>query len=79
VLVGSAVVIGGAGVLRHRRRVEAAEAELRAETAAAMEVIGDLGARVLAAEDGGAPTDAAVVEGTPPSGCCTALPRETSS
>lgn len=62
VLVGSAVVIGGAGVLRHRRRAEAAEVELRAETAAAMAVIGDLGARVLAAEEGGAPTDAAVVE-----------------
>lgn len=62
VLVGSAVVIGGAGVLRHRRRAEAAEVELRAETAAAMAVIGDLGARVLSAEEGGAPADPAVVE-----------------
>jgi hypothetical protein len=62
VLVGSAVVIGGAGVLRHRRRAEAAEVELRAETAVAMAVIGDLGARVLSAEEGGAPADPAVVE-----------------
>ncbi len=62
VLIGSAVVIGGAGVLRHRRRAEAAELELRAETASAMAVIGDLGARVLTAEEGGEPADPAVVE-----------------
>lgn len=62
VLVGSAVVIGGAGVLRHRRRAAATEVELRAETAAAMAVIGDLGARVLSAEESGAPADPAVVE-----------------
>jgi hypothetical protein len=62
VLVGSAVVIGGAGVLRHRRRAADAELELRTETASAMAVIGDLGARVLSAEESGDPADPAVVE-----------------
>ncbi|MBB4905133.1 hypothetical protein [Actinophytocola algeriensis] len=62
VLVGSAVVIGGAGVLRHRRRAADAELELRTETASAMAVIGDLGARVLSAEESGDPADPTVVE-----------------
>jgi hypothetical protein len=62
VLVGSAVVIGGAGVLRHRRRAAAAELELRAETASAMAVIGDLGARVLSAQESGEPADPAAAE-----------------
>ena len=62
VLLGSAVVIGAAGVLRHRRRAAAAQGELTAETASAMAVIGDLGARVLTAEEGGEPADPAAVE-----------------
>ncbi|MFI7679163.1 hypothetical protein [Actinophytocola sp. NPDC049390] len=62
VLVGSAVVIAGAALLRRRRRAATAEVELRAETAAALAVIGDLGARVLAAEESGEPVDPAVAE-----------------
>jgi hypothetical protein len=66
VLVGSAVVLGGAGVLRHRARTAAeAAAEqraLRAESAAAMAAIGDLGARVLSAEEGGGRADPAAAE-----------------
>jgi hypothetical protein len=66
VLVGSAVVLGGAGMLRHRRRATAAAEEeeraLRAESASAMAVIGDLGARVLSAEEAGAPADPAAAE-----------------
>ncbi|MFC4852095.1 hypothetical protein [Actinophytocola glycyrrhizae] len=66
VLVGSAVVISGAGVLRHRRRAAAAAADeeraLRAESASAMAAIGDLGARVLTAEEGGEPVDPAAAE-----------------
>jgi hypothetical protein len=66
VLVGSAVVLAGAGVLRHRARAAAAaaveERALRAESAAAMAAIGDLGARVLSAEEGGGRADPAAAE-----------------
>jgi hypothetical protein len=66
VLVGSAVVLGGAGVLRHRARASAeaaAEARaLRVESASAMAAIGDLGARVLSAEEGGRGADPAAAE-----------------
>lgn len=53
VLVGSAVVLGGAGALRHRNRLRAEaaaeEVALRAESASTMAAISDLGARVLTA------------------------------
>lgn len=66
VLVGSAVVLGGAGVLRHRTRAAAAAAEeeraLRAATASAMAAIGDLGARLLSTEEGGGRADPAAAE-----------------
>ena len=62
VLVGSAVVIVGAVLLRRRRRTAAAEVALRVETASALAVIGDLGARVLAAEESGEPVAPAVAE-----------------
>jgi hypothetical protein len=66
VLVGSAVVLGGAGALRHRNRVRAeAAAEvvaLRAESASTMAAISDLGARVLTAEEGGERADPAAAE-----------------
>lgn len=55
VLVGSAVMLGGAGALRHRNRLRAeAAAEvvaLRAEGASAMATIAELGARVLSIEE----------------------------
>jgi hypothetical protein len=66
VLVGSAVVLGGATVLRHRARAagEAAAEEraLRAESASAMAAIGDLGARVLSTEERGGGVDPAAAE-----------------
>lgn len=62
VLVGSAVVIAGAVLLQRRRRAAAAEVELRAETASALAVIGDLGAAVLTAEESGEPVAPAVAE-----------------
>jgi len=62
-LVGSAVVLGGAGALRYRSRVRAAAAAevvaLRAEGASAMAAIAELGARVLSLEEGGAHAGAA--------------------
>lgn len=66
VLVGSAVVLGGAGALRHRNRLRAEtaaeEVALRAESAATMAAISDLGARVLTAEERGAHVDPAAAE-----------------
>ncbi len=66
VLVGAALVLGGAGLTWHRRRTAAAtEAEaraLRAESAAAMAAIGDLGARLLTAEERGDAADPAAAE-----------------
>jgi hypothetical protein len=56
-LVGSAVVLGGAGALRYRTRVRVAAAAevvaLRAEGASAMAAIAELGARVLSLQEGG--------------------------
>jgi hypothetical protein len=66
VLVGSAVVLGGAGLLGHHTRARAqaaAEARaLRAQSATTMAVIGELGARVLSAEEGGGRADPAAAE-----------------
>jgi hypothetical protein len=66
VLVGSAIVLGSAAVLRHRNRL-AAEADtearvLRSETASAMAAIGDLGTRVLTADEKGSGADPAAAE-----------------
>jgi hypothetical protein len=66
VLVGSAVVLGGAGALRHRNRLlaeaTAEEVALRAESASTMAAISDLGARVLTVEEGGERADPAAAE-----------------
>lgn len=62
VLVGSAVALGGVGVLRRRTRAADEERALRLESASAMAVIGDLGARVLAAEEKGKPLEPAAAE-----------------
>lgn len=66
VLTGAALVLGGAGVLRHRTRTRAAaageERAVRVETASAMATIGDLGARVLSAEEAGEPVHPAAGE-----------------
>ncbi|OLF10686.1 hypothetical protein BLA60_16110 [Actinophytocola xinjiangensis] len=66
VLVGSALVLGGAAFYRQRTRLAAAaaveERALRAESAAAMAAVGDLGATVLAAEEDGRGADPAAAE-----------------
>ena len=66
VLVGAAVVLGGAGLTWHRRKASTAAAEerkaLRAESAAAMAAIGDLGARLLTLEERGDTIDPAMAE-----------------
>lgn len=66
VLVGAALILGGAGLHTWRRnrtgRADAERRALRRESARAMARIGELGARLLAAEERGQPVDPAAAE-----------------